>query len=171
MVVADNGVSVQTSGSPSVIPVHSSGRVDTDGQPQSPSSLHSHSLCPITDAPISQSVGHIPAADRILEATYRALLQLPSSYLPAQWSAPMLQPQLPPGLRSRVASPAPSGANTPRSRLPPLKESLFAYCWIALAGMTTPADAAAFTPFVSNVLSTPAERISMTNGGYFGCMD
>lgn len=113
--------------------------------------------------PHSQSVGHIPAADRILEATYRALLQLPSSYLPPSWSAPMLQPQLPLGVRSGVASPAPSGTNTPRSRLTPLKDSLFAYCWIALAGMTTPADATAFIPFVSQVLSTPAERISMTN--------
>jgi hypothetical protein len=112
----------------------------------------------------SQSIGHIPAADRILEATYSALEQLPATHLPANFCTPPLVPSLPPGVMSRVASPVPSGYNTPRARLAPLKEGLFDFCWIALAGMTTPADATAFTPFVSGVLCVPAEKISMTNG-------
>lgn len=112
----------------------------------------------------SQSVGHIPAADRILEATYRALTQLPASHLPAGFAAPALA-HFAPDVRSRVASPAPtaSGFNTPRAHNPPLTESLFAHCWIALAGMTTPSDATAFIPFVASALYTQPERISMTN--------
>jgi N-acetylglucosamine kinase-like BadF-type ATPase len=113
-----------------------------------------------------QSIGHIPAADRILEATYRALEQLPATHLPAGFASPPLLPVLPPGVLSRVASPVPSGANTPRSRLAPLKDSLFEFCWIALAGMTTPADATAFLPFVSSVLAVPPEKVSLTNGEF-----
>lgn len=117
----------------------------------------------------SQSVGHIPAADRILEATYRALAQLPASHLPAGFAPPMPVPNpsaIPSGIRSRMGSPTPSGANTPRARWHSLTEPLFQHCWIALAGMTTPSDATAFIPFVSNVLCTAPERISMTNGAY-----
>lgn len=117
------------------------------------------------DADPSQSIGHITAADRILEATYRALAQLPASYLPDGFAASVPTPSaIPAGVRSRVGSPTPSGYNTPRAKWASLPEPLFQHAWIALAGMTTPADATAFIPFVSSVLCTAPERISMTNG-------
>lgn len=117
----------------------------------------------------SQSVGHIPAADRILEATYKALSLLPTSYLPEGFTIPHLQQPLPAhaipsGVRSRMASPHASGYNTPRVRPPPLSQSLFALCWIALAGFTTDADTAAFLPFISTALNTPGDRFTLTNG-------
>ncbi|TXT10580.1 hypothetical protein VHUM_02085 [Vanrija humicola] len=115
-----------------------------------------------------QSVGHIPAADRILEATYKALSLLPVSYLPDGFTIPNIQQPLPPhaipsGVRSRMASPHASGTNTPRVRPPPLSQSLFALCWIALAGFTTDADTAAFLPFISTALNTPGDRFTLTN--------
>ncbi|KAL1409134.1 hypothetical protein Q8F55_005961 [Vanrija albida] len=115
-----------------------------------------------------QSVGHIPAADRILEATYKALSLLPTSHLPAGFTIPQLQQPLPPhaipsGVRSRMASPHASGASTPRVRPPPLPQPLFALCWIALAGFTTDADTAAFLPFISTALNTPGDRFTLTN--------
>ncbi|BEJ16792.1 hypothetical protein CspHIS471_0601930 [Cutaneotrichosporon sp. HIS471] len=111
-----------------------------------------------------QSIGHITAADRILEATYRALALLPASYLPEGFSAPVGGTSaIPVDIRMRVESPPPSGYNTPRAKWSSMTEPLFQHCWIALAGMTTPSDATAFIPFVSKVLCTAPERISMTN--------
>ncbi|CAK9779523.1 hypothetical protein CC85DRAFT_287375 [Cutaneotrichosporon oleaginosum] len=111
-----------------------------------------------------QSIGHITAADRILEATYRALAQLPASHLPEGFAIASPSPSaIPAGVRSRMGSPTPSGYNTPRAKWASLAEPLFQHCWIALAGMTTPANATAFIPFVSAVLCTAPERISMTN--------
>lgn len=75
-----------------------------------------------------------------------------------------MHPQLPPAVQHlRNASPAPSGANTPRIKLPPLTKSLFAYCWIALAGIQSVEDSERFKPYVSNAVHVPTERIFMGN--------
>lgn len=44
-----------------------------------------------------------------------------------------------------------------------MTKSLFAYCWIALAGMTTVQDAEVFKPYISNAMHVPIERIFMGN--------
>ncbi|GMK58402.1 hypothetical protein CspeluHIS016_0504340 [Cutaneotrichosporon spelunceum] len=135
-----------------------------------------------------QSIGHTTAANRILQATYGALAQLGPQYLPPGFVSPLAllvangtspDPTASPVANGNGAAangthtPATNGTHTPATngthaangsvKLPSLTEPLFQQCWIALAGMTTPADATAFTPFVADVLCTDASRISMTN--------
>lgn len=44
-----------------------------------------------------------------------------------------------------------------------MKKSLFAYCWIALAGIQTEEDSEKFKPYLSNALRVPSERIFAGN--------
>ena len=132
----------------------------------------------------SQSVGYAPASSALLLATYRALAQLPSTHLPAGFCVPAHDhflpnpahtpvrvlptstgPALPlPHHFSRAERPASPTSRT--SKLPNIRSglNLFQYCWLALAGISTPNDVEAFLPFVLETLGVERERVKITNG-------
>ena len=130
----------------------------------------------------------MPASQAILLATYRALSLLPASYLPSDLTIPPLiaasvprphvngvqsvkaLPHMP--VVSTPASPlgsrAPSPSRNPPSPLPAINVPLFKYAWLALAGISTPADAAGFLdPHMTVALNLFPEQIKVTNGELF----
>ncbi|CAD6583383.1 MAG: hypothetical protein TREMPRED_003535 [Tremellales sp. Tagirdzhanova-0007] len=126
-----------------------------------------------------QSVGHFPAIQAILLATYRALSLLPPSHLPPNFTLPSsLSAPSPstPKLHSHPLSnltlpisPYASRPNSPSptraSPLPPLSTPLFQYAWLALAGISTLADGNGFLPHVMRGLCISEDRVKITNGG------
>ncbi|ORY34265.1 hypothetical protein BCR39DRAFT_477181 [Naematelia encephala] len=127
------------------------------------------------------SVGHALAVQRLLLATYRALACLPPSHLPSTFQHPLLPSDslsmsssfhIPTPNKADVTpyashtqTPQPSRPSSPSTSatMPSLNVPLFAAIWLGLAGLQTPANAAAFTPKVCKAFNAPLDRVRLTN--------
>ena len=147
------------------------------------------------DLECRQSVGHVPAMQAILLATYRALALLPPTHthpnlqiplLPdsplsssAKWdsSPPKASQPCPHAHLGHISLPASPYTTRPGSPsglratpLPPLGEPLFQFVWLALAGISMPADGNMFMPHVLKGLCVSEERVKITNGASSRCL-
>ncbi|WWC86429.1 uncharacterized protein L201_001306 [Kwoniella dendrophila CBS 6074] len=113
-----------------------------------------------------QSVGYELASQSLLLATYRALSQLSSAYLPFDLYIPPLSPvhmsvacsTLNPNTLARN-----NGESSRSSKLPSLNASVFQYAWLGLAGVNSDGDAKAFISYATNALSLNQDRIKLSN--------
>ncbi|WWC58780.1 uncharacterized protein I303_101324 [Kwoniella dejecticola CBS 10117] len=105
-----------------------------------------------------QSVGFEAARQSLLLATYRALSQLSSAYIPADLVIPSLPPILLPALPASMGQ----SSKIPY-KLPDLNIPVFQYAWLGLAGIQNDTDANAFLGHAASALAVSPDRIKLSN--------
>jgi hypothetical protein len=70
-------------------------------------------------------------------------------------------------ITSDLITPQPSRNTSPVHGpylLPPLNRPVFQYVWLALAGISTPADCEMFAPYAVERLNVSVQSVKVTNG-------